>query len=100
MPADPHRVKELLVAALEFADPQARPSLLDRECAGDADLRRRLDELLHAPDHPESVLERLLAAAADPGTQSFHPNDIPTSDLPAPAVVRIFDATPLPEAGK
>ena len=46
MPADASRVKDLFVAALDFADPHARREFLDRECGGDADLRRRLDVLL------------------------------------------------------
>ena len=46
MPADPRRVKELFVAALDLTDEPARLAFLDRECAGDAELRRRLDDLL------------------------------------------------------
>ncbi|MFO0842622.1 MAG: serine/threonine-protein kinase [Gemmataceae bacterium] len=62
MPADPRRVKELFVAAAELPDPPAREAFLDRECGDDADLRRRLEVLLRAHDHPESALERPLAA--------------------------------------
>jgi serine/threonine protein kinase len=65
MPADPRRVKDLFVAALDRSD---RADFLDRECAGDPDLRHRLDALLAAHDHPESALERPLAA-----TTAFHP---------------------------
>lgn len=60
MPADPRRVKELFGAALEISERDARQSFLDRECAGDVDLRRRLDVLLAAHDQPESALERPL----------------------------------------
>ena len=66
MPADPRRVKDLFVAALELTDPQARQALLERECAADPDLRRRLDVLLAAHDHPESALERPLAGPDRP----------------------------------
>jgi eukaryotic-like serine/threonine-protein kinase len=62
MPADPRRVKDLFAATLDLPDPAARDAFLDRECGGDPDLRRRLDILLRAHDHPESVLERPLAA--------------------------------------
>ena len=68
MPADPRRVKDLFAAALDRPDPADRAALLDRECAGDPDLRRRLDVLLAAHDQPESALERPLAA-----TGAFEP---------------------------
>ena len=61
MTADPRRVKELFVAALDLPDPQARQAFLERECGADADLRQRLDVLLRAHDHPASVLDRPLA---------------------------------------
>ncbi len=66
MPADPARVKDLFAAALGLPDPAARRAFLDRECGADAGLRRRLDQLLAAHDHPESALDRPLAAATDP----------------------------------
>ena len=60
MPADPHRVKDVFAAALDRPAGD-RAAFLDRECAGDPDLRRRLDVLLAAHDDPESALERPLA---------------------------------------
>lgn len=42
MTADPRRVKELFVAALDLPDPQGRQAFLERECGADADLRQRL----------------------------------------------------------
>jgi eukaryotic-like serine/threonine-protein kinase len=77
MAVDARRVKELFVAALDLADPPARGAFLDRECAADADLRHRLEVLLRAHDHPESALERPLAAPA--ATGSFAPGE-PTGD--------------------
>jgi WD40 repeat protein/tRNA A-37 threonylcarbamoyl transferase component Bud32 len=71
MPADPRRVKAIFGAALAATDPAARSALLDRECAGDPDLRLRLDDLLRAHDHPASALERPLAVA---------PGDVRTID--------------------
>src|SRR5262245_52006688 len=41
----------LFFAALEKADPTERAAYLDEACAGDADLRRRVDRLLAA--HPK-----------------------------------------------
>ena len=71
MSADPHRVKELFAAALDRPDAPARAALLDQECAGDPELRRRLAVLLAAHDAPESALERPLAV--EPATGAFHP---------------------------
>jgi serine/threonine protein kinase/tetratricopeptide (TPR) repeat protein len=69
VPADPRRAKELFLAALDLSGPQARQALLDRECGGDAELRRRVAVLLAAHDDPASALDQPLAAAAlaDPG---------------------------------
>src|SRR5215468_1694800 len=64
MAADPRRIKDLFVAALEQPDPAARRAFLDRECTGDAELRQRLDVLLRAHDEPASVLNRPLAEIA------------------------------------
>jgi serine/threonine protein kinase/tetratricopeptide (TPR) repeat protein len=77
MPADPRRAKELFVAALDLPNLADQFAFLDRECAGDPELRHRLDALLRAHDHPESVLERPLAAPA--ATATFAPGE-PTAD--------------------
>src|SRR5262245_6561519 len=80
MPADPRRVKDLFVAALDLPDAPARAALLDRECGGDAELRRRLDVLLAANDRPAAAVDQPLAApaaAADVATQSAPPGDDP-----------------------
>src|SRR5262245_53718925 len=67
MPADPGRIKELFVAALDLADVNARHEFLDRTCQCDAELRHRLDVLLSAHDDPASVLSQPLAAVAFAG---------------------------------
>jgi serine/threonine protein kinase len=67
MSADPRRVKDLFVVALDLPNPRARAAFLDRECAGDPDLRRRVDVLLAAHEHPESALERPLGVEAATG---------------------------------
>ncbi|GIK20360.1 MAG: hypothetical protein BroJett004_25240 [Planctomycetota bacterium] len=41
------RAKSLFIAALDLSE-EARAELLTRECAGDADLRREVESLLHA----------------------------------------------------
>jgi tetratricopeptide (TPR) repeat protein len=70
MAADPRRVKELFVVALDLADPQVRGAFLERECTGDAELRQRVDVLLRAHDQPVSALDQPLAA--DPVATSSH----------------------------
>jgi serine/threonine protein kinase len=50
MAADAARAKSLFLAASDLADPAERAAYLDRECAGDADLRARVEALLRAND--------------------------------------------------
>jgi serine/threonine protein kinase/tetratricopeptide (TPR) repeat protein len=50
MNVDPQRLKALFVSAAEISSPTERAALLERECGNDAELRRRLDVLLHAHD--------------------------------------------------
>ena len=64
MTPDPGRIKNLFVAALDQPDPTARQAFLDRECAGDCELRKRLETLLNAHDAPASALNRPLAEMA------------------------------------
>ena len=66
MAADPRRVKELFIALLDLPDAQVRQVFLERECAGDAELRLRLEALLQAHENPASALERPLAAIEPP----------------------------------
>jgi serine/threonine protein kinase len=50
--------------------PGERPALLDRECAGDAELRREVEALLAAHDRAEGILEadalKAVGAIVDP----------------------------------
>jgi tetratricopeptide (TPR) repeat protein/serine/threonine protein kinase len=64
MPIDPRRIKNLFVAALDLPDLAARQAFLDRECAGESELRQRLEVLLQAHDAPASALNRPLAEIA------------------------------------
>jgi eukaryotic-like serine/threonine-protein kinase len=76
MPLSFDRVKEVFLAALE-ATPAARPALLAEQCAGDADLRARVEAMLRAHNE-DDVLDRPLVeppptvppgpAAEGPGT--------------------------------
>src|SRR5271166_5665482 len=55
MPVDPMHVKSLFLAAVEKA-PEQRAAFLDEACAANADLRRRVEELLSAHEEPGSPL--------------------------------------------
>jgi serine/threonine protein kinase/uncharacterized protein HemY len=80
MPADPQRVKELFVAALDLPEAPARQAFLERACGSDAELRQRLEVLLRAHDDPASILNQPLAevVSADSGTTG------PGSSMPEP----------------
>jgi serine/threonine protein kinase/tetratricopeptide (TPR) repeat protein len=55
---------DMFAAAVSITDPVDRGAFLDRECAGRADLRRRLDQLLEAHGQSHPVLD--LPNAGDP----------------------------------
>ena len=62
MPSQRERLKELFGAASELK-PEERAAFLDRECNGDAELRRELDALLAAHADSGSFLEHPLLEA-------------------------------------
>jgi hypothetical protein len=74
MTADPHRLEAIFSAALAKASLPERAAYLDEACAGDVELRRRLEALLQAHDRAGSFLEKPAAAEGV------------TMDLPDPAV--------------
>jgi serine/threonine protein kinase len=55
---DPNRVEAIFAAALAKTSPQDRAAYLDEACAGDAELRRRVEALLAALGAAGSFLER------------------------------------------
>ena len=65
MSIDPKRVQAVFLAVVEAPDPAAREELLDRQCAGDAELRQRVRALLVAHDNPDSFLDRPAAAGTE-----------------------------------
>src|SRR5262245_10389153 len=74
--------RDLFIAALDKPDPAERAAFLDRACAGDADLRRRVDVLLRAHDQASRFLaapavEQLELGATEPDdpTRTAHPAD-------------------------
>ena len=49
--------RSIFLAALDRPDPAERAAYLDQACAGDAELRRRVEDLLEAHDEPGDFLE-------------------------------------------
>src|SRR6516164_10302360 len=58
MSAAPNDVKSIFIAAVEKSPGAERAAFLDGACAGDAELRRRVEVLLQAYDQPGSFLEK------------------------------------------
>jgi hypothetical protein len=56
--------RDLFTAAVAINDPAERASFLDRECAGRADLRARVDQFAAAIGAPEERLREMLLRRA------------------------------------
>jgi hypothetical protein len=66
MTLDPKRVQAVFLAAIEQENLPDRDDVLDRECAADDELRRRVEALLIAHDHPDSLLDRPFVDPGEP----------------------------------
>lgn len=64
--------KEIFESAIEIPDPQARAAYLDRVCAGDVELRNRIESLLRADERAAHFLEK---SAGEPPTKSLNDPD-------------------------
>src|SRR5262245_18626152 len=83
MTLDPQRAKSLFLVAADLPADWRGPFLNDA-CAGDPELRRRVDELLRAHDWPESLPESPPdPAATQDSTLLGHPGPIPGEPAPA-----------------
>ena len=70
MPLDPARVQAVFLTAAECREPTARAGILDRECASDAELRRRVEALLRAGEAPNSLLDQPIVGPARSGSST------------------------------
>ncbi|MGL4553064.1 MAG: protein kinase domain-containing protein, partial [Gemmataceae bacterium] len=68
--------ERVFLAALDRADPAERRSFLDVTCGGDADLRRRVEQLLAAHFKPGAFLDEPLALEADAGEEDEGADDL------------------------
>ena len=80
MPADPNRVRDVFLAAVELS-PEERSGFLADACGADAELRAEVDRLLVANSNPDSILEPASPTTADAAVAfvAGHPG---TVDLP------------------
>jgi serine/threonine protein kinase len=89
MPIDEKRAQAVFLAALAAADPSQQSAIIDRQCANDGELKRRVQSLLKA--------HREMATVIDPPTPT--PSDAASSSLgvtirsAAPAGARATAAT-------
>jgi serine/threonine protein kinase len=75
------RARDIFFEAVEIGSPKGREAFLDTACAGDAELRRRVEALLAAHERPESLLDRAAVVVEAP-TPPYA-----TSDMVRPAEV-------------
>ena len=80
MPADPNRVRDVFLDAVELS-PEERSGYLAEACRGDAELRAEVDRLLVANANPDSILEPASPITAD-ATAAFIASHPGTVDLP------------------
>ncbi len=67
MPADSGSDETIFAAALQWDNPAQRAAYLDEACAGNPDLRRRVEELLKASGEAQTFLERPVGQPRRPG---------------------------------
>jgi WD40 repeat protein/serine/threonine protein kinase len=77
MAIDPQRVKTLFLATADIASPADRIAFLDRECAGNPELRQRVDALLKSIEQPDSFLQTGVHEA-----RTVAPVDLPLFERP------------------
>jgi eukaryotic-like serine/threonine-protein kinase len=80
MPADPNRVRDIFLAAVELS-PEERSGFLADACGADAELRAEVDRLLVANSNPDSILEPASPTTADAAV-AFVAGHTGTVDLP------------------
>jgi len=78
MPAEANAAKDIFFAALEKDAPADRAAYLDLACAGDAELRRRVEALLRAHDQADPLLDR-------PAVEHLSAGDLDSLDFLEPS---------------
>ena len=75
MPVDPRRVQAVFLLAAELEDAADRAAVVDRECASDLELRRRVLALLHSHDEPDRFLDQPIVRPIPPSWPSVARHD-------------------------
>ena len=70
----PSVVEDIFLAALDKGTPEQRAAYLDEACRGDAELRRRVERLLHAHPKAGSFLEQPAVQREATGAYTPDPN--------------------------
>src|SRR5262245_45193742 len=80
----PSPLEAIFFAALEKGVPQQRAAYLDEACAGDPELRRRVEKMLAAQAQAGSFLEQ--PAVDPPGAAGYDPITAPTAEAPGTVI--------------
>ena len=64
MRLNPKRVQALYWEAVQYSDPADRAAILDRECMGDCESRKRLEALLDAHERFDYFVNQPLVGSA------------------------------------
>jgi hypothetical protein len=69
MPLNPKRAQAVLLEAANHPDGACRAAILDRECVGDSELRKRIEVLLKAHDRFNDFVNQPLDGAGNAATR-------------------------------
>ncbi len=84
---------DLFTEALSRTDPAERAAFLDQACAGNPELRRRLEELLAGHAQAENPLDRPPVAPGGFGATVEQPTPSSTGESPPEGATEAFDHT-------
>ena len=80
----------VFAAALELPADQ-RGAYLDQACAGNADLRQRVEALLRVEDEAGNFFEKIASVARPTGTEKALPGSSETMQIPGLSAVQVGD---------
>jgi serine/threonine protein kinase len=95
MPPDPKRVQAVFLAAVDCQEPAHRAAVLDAECSGDAELRRRVEVLLRTHDQFSESLDGPRAGVRQDMAPLTEPEHPPCESAADSTFVRAAGATDL-----
>jgi eukaryotic-like serine/threonine-protein kinase len=75
MPLNPKRVQTVFLEAANYHDLADRAAILDRDCAGDSELRQRVEALLKAHDRFNDFVNQPLVGAGRRATWFYNVSD-------------------------